>query len=132
MNIFSCEAVLSRLKAAYGVKSDVELAKRLGKTPQTVSTWKARDSVPYSICVQMAGEEGLSLDWLLTGKGPMRHDPQGGAPPLDRKDQMVLELFNALGEEDQREILHAAQEKKRLHQMMSELEALLAAHKNTG
>lgn len=45
------------------------------------------------------------------------------------REQAILALFRDLGEEDQREIQHAAEEKKRLkslEQRLAELEAVVA------
>lgn len=44
-------------------------AQRLGITPQTLSTWFKRNTfMPSKI---LAGCEGVSAEWLLTGEGPM-------------------------------------------------------------
>lgn len=77
----SAEAVVARLAEALGAESDSHLAKLLGTSPQTLSSWKSRDSVPYAKCVSLATENGWSLDWLLAGTGPRtRADLLQGAP----------------------------------------------------
>ncbi len=60
--------VLNRLKTVFSVKTDTALADSLGVPKTTLSSWKQRRSVPYLICVQVAEQRGVSLDWLLTGK----------------------------------------------------------------
>lgn len=76
---------------------------------------------------------GISSDWLLTGEGPMRRDEEwtaAPAPSLTPQEEALLTLFRELGETDQREILSAAEEKKRLsaiEQRLQEMEAALAA-----
>jgi len=65
-------AVIKRLYKIFDVSSDTNLSKSLnvgGKS--TISSWRTRDSIPYSLCVDIAEEFDVSLDWLLTGKGEM-------------------------------------------------------------
>lgn len=101
----------------------------------TVGSWIARESVPYAICVGVAREYSISLDWLLTGEGPMRRGEEGTAaqsPAESPREQALLALWRELDEDAQREIQRAAEEKKRLttlEQRVSELEAVVAAGK---
>ena len=129
----SAAAVLDRLLAVYGVKNDNQLSDALGIKRSTVGNWRSRDSVPYSLCVSTSVERGVSLDWLITGKGSMlpsskSPDAAESAAAYSNREQAILALFRELGEEDQREIQHAAEEKKRLkslEQRLAELEAVV-------
>ncbi|MFB8830740.1 helix-turn-helix transcriptional regulator [Azotobacter sp. CWF10] len=67
----SATAVLARLKVLTGCTTDTALASALGISPQTLSSWKSRDTIPYALCVEVADARGVSLDWLLVGEGPM-------------------------------------------------------------
>ena len=78
---------------------------------------------------------GISIDWLLSGEGPMHRGEVGqigqGAAESPR-EQALLALWRELDEDTQREIQRAAEEKKRLNtleQRVSELEAVVAAGK---
>lgn len=62
------DEVTDRLRIAYGVASDSELARLLCVGTSTVSNWRARDSIPFPQCVTAAHDLGLSLDWLILGK----------------------------------------------------------------
>lgn len=68
MRTESIECVLSRLKEVFSVSKDIDLARVIGIPKTTLSSWKRRGKVPYLICVQIAEQRGISLDWLLTGK----------------------------------------------------------------
>lgn len=69
--------VLARLYTVYGAKNDSDLARKMGKsTPSTVGSWRARGSVPYAECVNVASVKGVTLEWLLTGEGPMHREAQ--------------------------------------------------------
>lgn len=131
----SVRAVLNRLQRVHGVKNDNQLCERLGVNRSTLGSWVARESVPYAICVEIAEGMAISLDWLLTGEGPMRRGEVGqveqGAAESPR-EQALLALWRELDEDAQREIQRAAEEKKRLNtleQRVSELEAVVAAGK---
>lgn len=68
----------------------------------------------------------ISADWLLTGEGPMLRDDQQpqASDPLSPRERTLLELFRALGEDQQREIQGLADDKKRLMDMEQRLEEL--------
>lgn len=129
MRNFSAEKVLERLKGVLNASSDSALARALDTTPQTISSWKARDSVPYAKCVSLAEEEGLSLDWLLTGQGTMYRDKTSTGVDLTPEQQALLTLFNDLAASDQREILHDAEKKKRLSELEQQVAELMTGAK---
>lgn len=128
-------AVLDRLRLVVGVKNDNQLCEALEVNRSTLGSWVARDSVPYAICVDLAEARGISLDWLLTGEGPMHRDEAGatalqeapGGYAADPREQALLALWRELDEGAQREIQHAAQEKKRLSAIEDQLKELAAA-----
>lgn len=66
----SSDEVKERLKVTLNIKTDRELAEVLGIAPPSVSNWKKRNTIPYDICVQVATEHQISLDWLILGLGP--------------------------------------------------------------
>lgn len=126
--------VLKRLMQATGANNKSRLGKAYGISPQAISSWESRGSIPYALCVSVATEKDVSLDWLITGEGNMRRsDGENGASEAavayNTREQALLGLFRELGEDDQREIQHAAEEKKRLkhlEQRLAELEAVVA------
>lgn len=123
-------AVLARLKIVTKAATDTALAKALGISPQTLSSWKIRDSIPYALCVSLARERGVSLDWLLTGEGPMLRGGSANASELavnNPQEEAILALFRELEETDRREIQSAAEEKKRIRDIEQRLEDLTEA-----
>lgn len=129
MNKSSALDVIERLKEIHSANSDTELCKAIDVNRQTLSNWKMRDTVPYPLCVQVAKKEGVTLDWLLTGEGPMHRDhPAGADTALTSREEALLDLFRALDDGTQREIQQVAEEKKRLkdiEQQIKELQVLL-------
>ena len=113
-------------------KTSKDLADKLGVSPQTVSSWKGRESVPYAECVEVAERLSLSLDWLLTGDGAMKRGaiaPTEALSAESHREHVLLELWRELDEAGQREIQSAAEEKKRMSMLearLRELEAVVA------
>lgn len=60
--------VLERLKRACMLNNDAELARFLGVKPNTISTWKVRNSVDHGLIITKCGET-IDLHWLFTGQG---------------------------------------------------------------
>lgn len=135
MHKSSLDAVLSRMMGFYGVTTDSALSRVLPVNRQTLAGWRKRDSVPYAECIKFCEEHRVCLDWLLTGEGPMRRD--GGADAglqegaggyaANPREHAMLALWRELDEDAQREIQHAAQEKKRLSTLEDQLQELAAA-----
>lgn len=137
----SALAVIERLKKCLAAANDSELCTLTSTNRQTLSNWKSRDSVPYTLCVQVAEEKNISLDWLLTGAGTMQRNTVVPASAhvagvsLSPRHQALLDLFNALPEEKQREAFSALEDKKRLLELedhYQELKAALDSLKRTG
>lgn len=129
MSTETAEAVLSRLAIVMETKTDRALAAALGVSPTTFSSWKSRNSPPYEKCVDIAQEHGVSLDWLLTGRGEMLLSGEVIEPcsPISPREQALLEMFKTLSDEDQREIFRGAEEKKRLMELERRVEELSSA-----
>ncbi len=66
------DEVLERLCQLLDCKNDTELATALNVGRTTVSSWRTRGSIPYSECVEVAIRESVLLDWIITGREPMR------------------------------------------------------------
>lgn len=121
-------AVLTRLSRVLEAANDTELARMLGTTSSTISSWKARNSIPYAKCEEVAEDRGINLDWLLTGNGEMLRGATCQPSPsnLSPKEEALLTMFNELSEDDQREICRLAEDKKRMRDMSKQIEELQA------
>ncbi len=49
------------------------------------------NAAPFPVLARLAAAQGVSLDWLATGRGPMRREP--GTPPAGLPGQEVWGLF---------------------------------------
>ena len=62
-------AIFDRLKDYLTVRNDTELAKELGETPNKISVWRLRNTVPYELLLAFCHLKGLRFEWVLTGEG---------------------------------------------------------------
>ena len=127
------QAVLTRLKQITGTKSDASLSSALKISPQTLSSWKGRDSTPYSLCVDIAQARGISLDWLLLGEGPILRpvtaQSQDNNQESTTRENTILALWRLLNEDDRCAIQNALEEKRRLRDMevkLAEMASILS------
>ena len=84
-----------------------------------------RSDALVAICTHL----NISADWLLTGQGSMYRNAEVQASGLNRRQTAILELFEALDGDAQREIQTAVEEKKRLIDLERRVAALEAAKK---
>lgn len=113
-------AVLTRLKLLTGAQTDAELSRALSISPQTLSSWKVRDSVPYSLCIEIARQDACSLDWLLLGQA--EHNTAG--PDDAGWECDMLERLRTLSPCDRQAILLFVKDKQRIQQLEQQLNAL--------
>lgn len=105
-------SVLSRLKSFFDVTRDSELARALGISPQTLSSWRQREAIPYSICAEIAQEHSLSLDWVLYGA--QIEQPPTHPSSTEALIQELLTHASTLPAEDLSDLINQAHAKSRL------------------
>jgi hypothetical protein len=119
------------LKLITNSKTDTGLSSALGISPQTLSSWRGRESIPYAICINIAEQHGISLDWLLTGAGPQLRTRNLTylSEPADNSpwETALLNQLRCLSQTDQHAIELAVREKKRIIELERQLEALTLA-----
>lgn len=122
-----CAVVVHRLKQATGTSSDAALAKVLDISPQTLSSWKSRDRIPYALCVDLALRKGVSLDWLLLGEGgPLRVTSRAMPEPDEDGHSRLIDRLLALSPSDLQTVALIIEDKHRIRH----LEQCLAELKN--
>ncbi|MBO9552527.1 helix-turn-helix domain-containing protein [Pseudomonas sp.] len=120
MSSRSFASVLARLKLLTCSDTDVQMARALEVSPQTLSSWKVRDSIPYSICVDLARQHGCSLDWLLLGE----RDDSRPADTQDSWENDILTRLRGLSQEDRQAVLLHIEDKQRIRQLERQLQEL--------
>ncbi|MCE5979289.1 helix-turn-helix domain-containing protein [Pseudomonas sp. JR33AA] len=115
--------VLTRLKLLTGANTDAELSRALSVSPQTLSSWKVRESIPYSLCIEIAKKHACSLDWLLLGQ--TEHNATG--PGNAGWECDMLERLRTLSHSDRQAILLFIKDKQRIQQLEQQLSELSGA-----
>ena len=82
--------IILRMKTALSLKSDRQLAHFLEIAPQSVSTWRSRNTTPYALCDQVSQKVGVSIDWLLTGEGSMYRHQANAQADTDHADSDLV------------------------------------------
>lgn len=89
--------------------------------------------------VALSTHLGISIDWLLTGKGEAvgveKEQAANQEQHYNQSDLKLLELLNQLEPEVRKELLRGAEEKQRMIDMEKQIKELSAAFerlKNTG
>jgi len=82
--------IINRLKDFFQLKNETEVAKLLNVEQNTLSSWKKRDKIPYERLDEIALQNKISIEWILSGKNT---DVQ--------KDEELLRYFNSLSQEKQ-------------------------------
>lgn len=60
--------IIARLKEKFNLKSDTQVANLLNVEQNTLSSWKARNKIPYEKLDELSIKSNISLDWILGGK----------------------------------------------------------------
>lgn len=84
---------VEQAKIALGVKSDLDMSKALGVAASAIGGYKRRNTVPLEQCIKIANQTGVSLDWLILGKGEMKGG-SGGAAEFDDADAAWVPLYD--------------------------------------
>lgn len=72
----------------------------------------------------LASRLNISADWVLTGEGEIYRNNQRLNPISERRAQAIVELYEALSEDQQKEILAAVEEKKRMNELVDRVNQL--------
>lgn len=142
----NAKVVIERLKLVVGVTTDAELCESIGLTRQKLSNWKARDSVPYTLCVQIAMDRNASLDWLLLGRGSRLINESTIAEPFHPylttptdEEKELLATLKKLPPDVKSELMENAKLKgkvsemdERLEKLQIQIQAMLKSKQNDG
>ena len=101
----SASEVLDEIRRMKGLGSDAALGEVFGVRQSTVSSWRARNSLPYEEIIAFCVREGISTDNLLLHQGPVRITKveigTSGRPvtvTIEIDDLFITRLTRVLGE----------------------------------
>nr|WP_255419919.1 helix-turn-helix domain-containing protein [Mesonia sp. K7] len=64
--LLNANDIVKKMKTALKVTSNKQLAEKLGVKPNTISSWKQRDSVDYKLLMDTAIKYNINLDAIFT------------------------------------------------------------------
>ena len=65
------KSIINRMKKAFQVNTNKELAKKLGTSLSNIDNWKKRNTIPQKYILLTSQMNNINPDWLLTGEGEM-------------------------------------------------------------
>ena len=135
-------SIKERLREAMDVKGlTIKALSDLSKIPyRSLQNYLRGEREPNAEALVALGTHlGISIDWLLTGKGEVvgaeKIPPANQEQRFNQSDLKLLELLNQLEPEVRKELLRGAEEKQRMIDMEKRLKELSEAFdrlKNTG
>ncbi len=108
------ESIIERVKECVGVKTNLELSDLLGIKQNTVSAWKKRGNIDLASIITLCEPTGVSMDWLLYGKGGRCEGPSKGIDPTDK----IMEMLETMTEEEKRDVLKYVEKEKFWKELM--------------
>lgn len=126
---------IDRSKIAIGVKSDSDLARWLDVAQSVVAGYKRRNTVPLEQCIKIAEKTGVSLDWLILGRGE-----QNAAQPqttthkskLDSDETMLLTGWQYLDNDQRDAVFDLIRRLARGENTIKAVQQVINIHANVG
>ncbi len=97
---YDINAIIDRIKEIKKLNSDLDVAEILGISRTALAERKRRSSIPFEEIIRFSDKEGLSHEWLLTGKGPERYVDKAtffGENQIDRPVTARVDVFTLAG-----------------------------------
>lgn len=93
------EEILRRLYDCMGFRKDLDFCERYDIKPNTLSTWKKRDKIPYELLETISQNENISMDYLLSGKEQCKKTPSRGTLRVLLDDKGTQDSKRAITDE---------------------------------
>jgi len=122
--------ILSRLKNAYGLKSDIQLAKYLQVAPNTISTWRSRSRIDFTMIFEKC--EYLNWNYLIYGFGPpfLTPDQIAGDQSLDdpqMSGKSEMEVIRQLTQKNEKMMTELSMQVRQLRDELNRIDDRIPA-----
>lgn len=127
-NYSDAKNLIKKIKTAYQVFTNPELANKLGLTVSAIEQWSKKNKVPEKYIFQCISDTGVSIEWLLDEDKPTFHisggtknisQVNGGTINQGSEKEEELELF-----EEFKKIENLAKMTKKMDFLKKELETI--------
>jgi transcriptional regulator with XRE-family HTH domain len=88
--------ILNRIKEAFDLKGNTDLARFLGIAPNTVTNWYNRNSVDYDLIFTKC--EKVNFEWLIKGKRQKSDAPPSNDVEIAKLRQLLTERERQIAE----------------------------------
>ncbi|OQX07919.1 MAG: hypothetical protein BWK73_26755 [Thiothrix lacustris] len=106
------ERMVAAAKKNKGCVGHGDISTLLNVSPQVITNWSKR-KVPRSQVATIASVLGVTTDWLLTGKELPNTPPlAANEVALSRQEQIILELFRDLTDNQKTEAVRSLEAQK--------------------
>ncbi|HBA66966.1 MAG TPA: hypothetical protein DCZ48_12470 [Methylococcaceae bacterium] len=122
------DAVAARLKHAVDVRTDSQLAGKLGISASAYANLKARGSIPHDKVISLALAHNVNIHWLFTGEEVQR-EGRPAIEPSRQADQRIRQLDEKLTGLSDRQLNHIetmVEEFQTFNHLMNEVAGLKA------
>lgn len=119
---------IDRAKLAINAKSDADLARWLGFATSVIAGYKKRETVPLEQCIKIAEKTGVSLDWLILGKG----EPRPQDEPTDSDRKMLLTGWEYLNSDQRDAVFDLIRRLARGESVAQAVQHTINIHANVG
>lgn len=110
---------LQRIKLAYKLNSDVELAAMLGIPTTTLSSWKSRNSLDWDRIFMKC--KGISFDYLIYGSGDVFVAKEIEKETIDIDSPEIIKLVGVLVDKHHQQIIELSEKLNKAENEKSEL-----------
>ncbi|WP_152057708.1 helix-turn-helix domain-containing protein [Aliarcobacter butzleri] len=128
MNNSDSKKLIKKIKTAYQISTNPELANKLKLTVSAIEQWSKKNKVPEKYIFQCITDTGVSLQWLLDEDQPTFHisggtknisQVNGGTINQSSRQEDELELF-----EEFKKIENLAKMTKKMDFLKKEIETI--------
>ena len=119
---------IDRAKLAINAKTDADLARWLGFATSVIAGYKKRETVPLEQCIKIAEQTGVSLDWLILGKG----EPRPQDEPTDSDRKMLLTGWEYLNSDQRDAVFDLIRRLARGESVAQAVQHTINIHANVG
>ena len=119
---------IDRAKLAINAKTDADLARWLGFATSVIAGYKKRETVPLEQCIKIAEKTGVSLDWLILGKG----EPRPQDEPTDSDRKMLLTGWEYLNSDQRDAVFDLIRRLARGESVAQAVQHTINIHANVG
>ncbi len=85
--MYNIKLLIDKMKQIANLKTNIDLAKELNVSYNTLNTWIKREKLPQEVILSFASQYNASLDFLLSESNISEKDENSLFPPLSKQNK---------------------------------------------